>query len=672
MAIVNHSITLDGSTDITDVQGNTLSWMTAYLPFLGLWENNISDNTTVDIGVTGSNWTMTTIRCASSLDMFTLTDYDAGSGRLIEYIGLGQNSQIDLTSTRVRHIYASGGNEHWVMLGTATTETVELFGTKNTVTTGDGFVKYIGTDGRSIITVNQGGAGTVALGSGNDVVRVQNGGFVGTMDTQNGDDRVVMDNGSVSVLGMGDGTDELIMIGASNVRSLLATQGDTTISVRQGSEIGSLELGTGTHTIEMIGASFIDRIKIYDSTNTITSGTKWISSIITGNSQSTITIGSGGAGTIHFQGSPTDTGTNTVNAVGRVGAVLADGGLTTHVTTGNTGGAGIIRLADGADTVTTGSGFVEVISTNGGDDTVTANGSVGVVRLGDGNDTITTGSAWIEFISASNGNDTATIGSGGAGTVGMGSGNDTVITGTGWVELITTNDGHDDVTLGSAGASQIRLGSGDDMLHVTEMDPNSGVIVFGSSGSDTIDFQAYTSTGIVLSLSESGWQNPGAPGGDTALTGTGYMILNRIENVIATNLDDLINGNDDANHIIAGHGRDTVYGHGGDDVILGGNHRDVFIGGAGNDTLIGGRGNDLLVGQGGADTFVFQAAGGTDKVQSYQHGIDRLEIHDHVGGFASLIISDQGADLKVVYDGGAFLLVGDAGMVLTAADFDFI
>ncbi len=59
-------------------------------------------------------------------------------------------------------------------------------------------------------------------------------------------------------------------------------------------------------------------------------------------------------------------------------------------------------------------------------------------------------------------------------------------------------------------------------------------------------------------------------------------------------------------------------------------------------------------------------------MQDFTQGTDILQVRHHSGGFAGLSIADQGADLRVEYDGGIILLTGAAGLSLTAADFDFV
>jgi Ca2+-binding RTX toxin-like protein len=71
--------------------------------------------------------------------------------------------------------------------------------------------------------------------------------------------------------------------------------------------------------------------------------------------------------------------------------------------------------------------------------------------------------------------------------------------------------------------------------------------------------------------------------------------------------------------LIGGCGDDDLKGLGGDDTI---------VASAGNDRLDGGPGTDLLRGGEGRDTFVFHAGeGGYDRVDDFQVGVDRLEVH---------------------------------------------
>lgn len=345
------------------------------------------------------------------------------------------------------------------------------------------------------------------------------------------------------------------------------------------------------------------------------------------------------------------------------------------------GGAGFITTGHGDATVTT-TGSVEAIKTQSGNDTVSVGGGAVSVRTKEGNDTINvTGSTDIDQIIAGSGNDIINTGEGGAGRVRADSGNDTVNTGTGYVETISTGDGDDTVNMGSGGGSILRLGDGDDTVNLSETDPTFGLVIQGGTGVDTIDFSDF-STSIVFSLDLVGaFQNVGAPGGDLLTPAVGYFAEASIENVTGGNQNDTLTGDGGDNVLNGLWGHDTLFGEGGNDTLLGNRGNDILIGGDGNDVLNGsggfdrldgGLGDDTLQGGTGRDTFVFAADSGTDRVDGFTRGLDTFEISDHTGGFAALTITDIGADLSIVHDGGEILVTGRAGLNLNASDFDFV
>jgi len=85
---------------------------------------------------------------------------------------------------------------------------------------------------------------------------------------------------------------------------------------------------------------------------------------------------------------------------------------------------------------------------------------------------------------------------------------------------------------------------------------------------------------------------------------------------------------------------DTVHGLGGDDYLSGGNGddclygddgNDTLLGGAGNETLYGGSGDDLFWGNAGNDCFVVEPSFGTDNIQDFVHGEDKIVISEGIG-----------------------------------------
>ena len=83
---------------------------------------------------------------------------------------------------------------------------------------------------------------------------------------------------------------------------------------------------------------------------------------------------------------------------------------------------------------------------------------------------------------------------------------------------------------------------------------------------------------------------------------------------------------------------------------------------AGDDTLTGGR---------GADTFVFAVGAGTDTITDFGAG-DRIRFEGMDGGFAALVIEQDGADAVIRYgDGDTIRLSGVAAEALGEDDFIF-
>jgi len=101
----------------------------------------------------------------------------------------------------------------------------------------------------------------------------------------------------------------------------------------------------------------------------------------------------------------------------------------------------------------------------------------------------------------------------------------------------------------------------------------------------------------------------------------GYTVANgvTIENVRTGAGNDVLNGNDVANKLIAGSGNDQVNGFGGDDAIYAG---------AGADTLAGGSGNDVFLYAEAADSGVGVER---DVVTDFVQGEDKIDL-DQLGG----------------------------------------
>lgn len=295
-------------------------------------------------------------------------------------------------------------------------------------------------------------------------------------------------------------------------------------------------------------------------------------------------------------------------------------------------------------------------------------------------DKITAGAGGVGQILTADADDKVTATSGYVGSILTGDGEDTIKTGTGWVESISSGRGDDLVRLGTGGTGQVLLHSGDDKLHLSETDPDYGVSARGQGGIDTVYFSGFT-TGVTFDLSNTAFQNVGAPNGAEDQPGKGWFALSSFENVSGTTKADKIYGNSGNNELSGKKGADKLYGgdrndllkgEDGNDKLYGQKGKDNLQGGKGADVLDGGKGNDTLSGDQGADIFVFGKNSGTDTVSDYQDNTDTLRLIGHTGGFSDLDIRKQSGDKIIDHDNGTIILEGQSAAKLTASDFDFV
>lgn len=162
---------------------------------------------------------------------------------------------------------------------------------------------------------------------------------------------------------------------------------------------------------------------------------------------------------------------------------------------------------------------------------------------------------------------------------------------------------------------------------------------------DTIDASQITGNGgITVSMN--------AITGVTSIIQNGGSILARnFENIVATQLDDVITGDDAAwgNIIDGSAGDDVINGMGGDDRLLGGDGNDELLGGAGDDIIEGQVGNDDLSG-GTGDDLIFA---------SKYIRFGETEITS-----TSLVFGDGGDDFLFADAGGNSLVGGSGNDVL--------
>jgi Ca2+-binding RTX toxin-like protein len=268
--------------------------------------------------------------------------------------------------------------------------------------------------------------------------------------------------------------------------------------------------------------------------------------------------------------------------------------VATPLTLALTGGGG--ATVNGAATIT----GVEEFEGGAGSDTITGDGATNVLAGGGGDDTID-GRGGIDDLDGGVGSDTVSYAAEGAGVVvsfGAGSGGPA-----GAVDVLRSFEGAttgagNDLAVGTAASERFALGAGDDQVNAGEgndtADGGDGNdllrggagrdVLTGGAGSDTVTYDERTSGEPVTVSLAAGLG--GGPGEDD--------VLATIEDVIATPGPDTLTGDDGANGLYGGAGRDTLSGLGGADSIVGGDSRDVIDGGAGNDGLFGEGGDDSL------------------------------------------------------------------------------
>lgn len=194
-----------------------------------------------------------------------------------------------------------------------------------------------------------------------------------------------------------------------------------------------------------------------------------------------------------------------------------------------------------------------------------------------------------------------------------GEGNDNVLAGTG-----------NDTIFGREGDDTIDAGDDDDWI-------NAGLgtnTIQGGTGDDTVSYRDYVKsysdeeskdplpTGLVASLTanstltdEYGTQSLRAfAGRDTASDEDNIedTYTPDIENIEATNYNDILEGSDKSNKLWGYFGEDVLYGLAGNDFLYGGAQKDILRGGAGDDFLEGGTYGDDISGGEGNDTITYE------------------------------------------------------------------
>ena len=209
------------------------------------------------------------------------------------------------------------------------------------------------------------------------------------------------------------------------------------------------------------------------------------------------------------------------------------------------------------------------------------------------------------------------------------------------IEKLIGSD-HDDFLFGDAGDNILHGDGGDDWL----VGGAGADVLYGNGGTDAASYLG-SASGVKVELSGTGF------GGDAE-----GDILNTIENLIGSDHDDSLLGDEGSNRL---------EGRIGDDTLLGGDGNDRLIGGVGADVLDGGIGNDL---------FVFADGGGDDTIRDFVAGAqsdDVIDLTDHSGAnnFGDIDATQVGPDTLIHLNGDSITLLGVSASDLHADDFIF-
>lgn len=299
MANLVLNLTFDGSSEVPRLPGQSaIQWFDAG-SFKGMDVYNIfytpanpGDQMFANLDFMNSDWRIRYMRISGEDHVTTIEDVDNGANRRIELLDLGLNSDVDFTSTRVRHIFGSDGDRHDVKLGneqSGSTASISLFSRENIVTTGNAYVFSIFTGGdpslgtlKDTITVNSGGAGQVNTGAGNDLVTIN--GYANSVITNSGNGTIVV-NGAVNFIDAGDGDNTIN--GNFFVRNINADGGNDRITLNGGGF--SVDAGGGNNKIT-VGAGYVDYIYSGNGNDIIETGSAGVGFIRTGDGNDKIIV----------------------------------------------------------------------------------------------------------------------------------------------------------------------------------------------------------------------------------------------------------------------------------------------------------------------------------------------------------------------------------------------
>ena len=226
---------------------------------------------------------------------------------------------------------------------------------------------------------------------------------------------------------------------------------------------------------------------------------------------------------------------------------------------------------------------------------------------------------------------------------------------------IIGTDGHDSLT-GTEQSDRIEGLAGNDFLKGlggddTLLGGDDDYDIFADAGNDSIE----GGNGNDTVFGSFGDDDIFGNAGDDRLSGD-----EKDDFIIGGGGNDELFGGEGNDYLDGAEGDDTIFGQAGNDLIFGGDGNDELWGNDGDETLVGGNGEDRLIGgDGGNDLFVLSNNEGTDKIEGFELGADKIGLSVFLA-FEDLTFSDNNIFLA---DGNLLATINISAEELTSSDF---
>ena len=335
-------------------------------------------------------------------------------------------------------------------------------------------------------------------------------------------------------------------------------------------------------------------------------------------------------------------------------------------------GDDVLAGGDGGDRLEGGSGN-DLLSGGNGHDSLAGGDGADRLSGGRGNDTIS-GDADNDLIHGGQGED----------TLHGGDGNDRLYSEKGHDTL--HGNGGNDVLYGGKNADTLFGDAGNDRLygeygHDTLFGGEGADVLYGGRDRDALhgghgNDRLYGEYGSdLLTGGEGDDRLFGGRDQDRLYGGTGNDVLNGErgrDTLYGGQGDDELNGGAQADKLYGEWGNDRLSGGEGQDKLYGGTGDDHLFGRSGDDRLTGGAGDDYLAGGWGQDTFVFREGFGSDVIEDFKSGWDRLLFDGYDGvGYRDLELAETDMGVRVTLDDDSVVLSSISLDRLSEADFLF-